>query len=155
MGVTQAASAKLVADLETEVFQPARNRSRRHLPDGVSVERGRIEVRFDGAEDALARLYTLGMWRQDYFGQGSRGWSRLHEKGGKRHDVPAHHRAAAALDAYVAAGALEEPKAALFQTVDPAGRRLTGRALDSATRAGDGQASGAYVIGIHTRSSFA
>ena len=30
-----------------------------NLPDGVSVERGRIEVRFDGAEDALVRLYTL------------------------------------------------------------------------------------------------
>ena len=30
-----------------------------NLPDGVSIERGRIEVRFDGAEDALARLYTL------------------------------------------------------------------------------------------------
>ena len=44
---------------------------------------------------------VLGMRRQDYFGQGSRGWLRLHEKGGKRHDVPAHHRAAAALDAYV------------------------------------------------------
>ena len=73
---------------------------------------------------------VLGMRRQDYFGQGSRGWLRLHEKGGKRHDVPAHHRAAAALDAYVEAGVLEEPKAALFQTVDPAGRRLTGRALD-------------------------
>ena len=73
---------------------------------------------------------VLGMRRQDYFGQGSRGWVRLHEKGGKRHDVPAHHRAAAALDAYVEAGGLEEPKAALFQTVDPAGRRLTGRALD-------------------------
>ena len=73
---------------------------------------------------------VLGMRRQDYFGQGSRGWLRLHEKGGKRHDVPAHHRAAAALDAYVEAGGLEEPKAALFQTVDPAGRRLTGRALD-------------------------
>ena len=41
---------------------------------------------------------VLGMRRQDYFGQGSRGWLRLHEKGGKRHDVPAHHRAAAALD---------------------------------------------------------
>ena len=73
---------------------------------------------------------VLGMRRQDYFGQGSRGWLRLHEKGGKRHDVPAHHRAAAALDAYVEAGGLEEPKVALFQTVDPAGRRLTGRALD-------------------------
>ena len=73
---------------------------------------------------------VLGMRRQDYFGQGSRGWLRLHEKGGKRHDVPAHHRAAAALDAYVEAGGLEEPKAALFQTVDPAGRWLTGRPLD-------------------------
>ena len=73
---------------------------------------------------------VLGMRRQDYFGQGSRGWLRLHEKGGKRHDVPAHHRAAAALDAYVEAAGLEEPKVALFQTVDPAGRRLTGRTLD-------------------------
>ena len=73
---------------------------------------------------------VLGMRRQDYFGQGSRGWLRLHEKGGKRHDVPAHHRAAAALDAYVEAGGLAEPKAPLFQSVDPAGRRLTGRALD-------------------------
>ena len=53
-----------------------------------------------------------------------------HEKGGKRHDVPAHHRATAALDAYVEAGELEEPKAALFQTVDPAGRQLTGRVLE-------------------------
>ena len=73
---------------------------------------------------------VLGMRRQDYFGQGSRGWLRLHEKGGKRHDVPAHHRAAAALDAYVEAAGLEEPKVALFQTMDPSGRRLTGRALD-------------------------
>ena len=73
---------------------------------------------------------VLGMRRQDYFGQGSRGWLRLHEKGGKRHDVPAHHRAAAALDAYVEAGGLDEPKAPLFQSMDPAGRRLTGRALE-------------------------
>ena len=73
---------------------------------------------------------VLGMRRQDYFGQGNRGWLRLHEKGGKRHDVPAHHRAAAALDAYVEAGGIEEPKAALFQSVDPAGRCLSGRALE-------------------------
>ena len=79
---------------------------------------------------SFARVSAVrGMRRQDYFGQGSRGWLRLHEKGGKRHDVPVHHRAAAALDAYVEAGGLEKPKVALFQTVDPAGRRLTGRAL--------------------------
>ena len=35
---------------------------------------------------------AVGMRRQDYFRQGTRGWLRLHEKGGKRHDVPAHHR---------------------------------------------------------------
>ena len=69
---------------------------------------------------------VLGMRRQDYFGQ-SRGWLRLHEKGGKRHDVPAHHPAAAALDAYVAAAGLEEPKAALFQSADPPrGTRVAG-----------------------------
>ena len=32
-----------------------------NLPHGASVERGRIEVRFDGAEDALARLDTLAL----------------------------------------------------------------------------------------------
>ena len=51
---------------------------------------------------SFARVSAVpGMRRQDYFLQGSRGWLRLHEKGGKRHDVPAHHRAAEALDAYL------------------------------------------------------
>ena len=69
------------------------------------------------------------MRRQNYFRQESRGWLRLHEKGGKRHDVPAHHRAAEALDDYLELAGLDEAKAALFESVDPAGRRLTGRAL--------------------------
>ena len=30
-----------------------------NLPDGVSVERGRIEVRFDGAKNAVEQLYSL------------------------------------------------------------------------------------------------
>ena len=72
---------------------------------------------------------VLGMRWGDYFQQGSRGWLRLHEKGGKRHDVPAHHRAAEALDAYLGAGGLEDGREALFQSVDRAGERLTGRAL--------------------------
>ena len=72
---------------------------------------------------------VVAMRRADYFRQESRGWLRLHEKGGKRHDVPAHHRAAETLDDYLEAGELDEAKAPLFQSVDPAGRRLTGRAL--------------------------
>ena len=72
---------------------------------------------------------VVAMRRQDYFRQESRGWLRLHEKGGKRHDVPAHHRAAEALDHYLEAGGLDEAKALLFQSIDPAARRLTGSAL--------------------------
>jgi integrase/recombinase XerD len=71
---------------------------------------------------------VVGMRRQDSFPQGKRWWLRLHEKGGKRHAVPAHHLAEAYLDGYLAAGALADPKAPLFQSVDQA-RRLTGRAL--------------------------
>ena len=33
----------------------------------------------------------------DYFQQGRRSWLRLHEKGGKRHEVPCHH----SLDEYL------------------------------------------------------
>ena len=79
---------------------------------------------------SFARVSAVsGMRRQDYFRQEGRGWLRLHEKGGKRHDVPAHHRAAEALDDYLEAAGPGDATAALFQSVDPAGRRLTGRAL--------------------------
>ena len=73
---------------------------------------------------------AVGMRRQDYFRQGTRGGLRLHEKGGKRHDVPAHHRAEEAVEAYLAAaaGGIEDVKAPLFQSVDRAGR-LSGRPL--------------------------
>ena len=71
---------------------------------------------------------VVGMQRQDYFPQGPRGWLRLHEKGGKRHDVPAHHRAEDALAAYLDAAAIEDPKVPLFQSVDRA-RRLTGQPM--------------------------
>ena len=52
---------------------------------------------------SFARVSTVSaMRRKDYFRQEGRGWLRLHEKGGQRHDVPAHHRAAEALDDYLA-----------------------------------------------------
>ena len=56
--------------------------------------------------------------------------------GGKRHDVPAHHRAEEAVEAYLAAaGGIEDVKAPLFQSVDRAGR-LSGAAARAPGRAG-------------------
>lgn len=46
---------------------------------------------------------VVGMSLEDYFQEGKRWWFRLHEKGGKRHEVPAHHNAEAYMDAYLAA----------------------------------------------------
>ena len=36
---------------------------------------------------------VIGMNVEDYYQQGKRWWLRLHEKGGKFHQVPAHHNA--------------------------------------------------------------
>jgi integrase/recombinase XerD len=50
---------------------------------------------------------------------GHRWWIRLHEKGGKRHEVPAHHNAQEYVHAYLdAAGIREEKKSPLFRSVD-------------------------------------
>jgi site-specific recombinase XerC len=44
---------------------------------------------------------VVSMRVEDYFPQGKRWWVRLHEKGGKRHEMPAHHNLEAYLDAYL------------------------------------------------------
>lgn len=46
---------------------------------------------------------VLQMNVADYFTQGRRGWVRLHEKGGKEHEAPCHHKLEAYLDEYIAA----------------------------------------------------
>ena len=47
---------------------------------------------------------------EDYYQQGKRWWLRLHEKGGKFHQVPAHHNAEVYLDAYLEAAGIGEEK---------------------------------------------
>ena len=47
---------------------------------------------------------------EDYYRQGKRWWLRLHEKGGKFHQVPAHHNAEAYLDAYLEAAGIGNEK---------------------------------------------
>ncbi|NQV26523.1 MAG: tyrosine-type recombinase/integrase [Rhodopirellula sp.] len=75
---------------------------------------------------------TIGMNVEDCFSQGRRMWFRLHEKGGKLHDVPAHHNAEDYIDAYLtAAGISNETKSPLFRTVSRY-RTLTPRRMHRA-----------------------
>jgi site-specific recombinase XerD len=74
---------------------------------------------------------VVGMNVEDYYEEGKRHWFRLHEKGGKRHEVPVHHKAQEYLEAYLAvAGITKEPKSPLFRTIDPHGQ-LTERRLQA------------------------
>ena len=127
----------------TPVLTPAEARKLLEHIDTGTLAGLRDRALFSVMLYSFARVSAvLGMRRQDYFQQGSRGWLRLHEKGGKRHDVPAHHRAAEALDAYLEAAGLEDGRDALFQSVDRAGDRADGAAALAAGGAGHDQAAG-------------
>ena len=127
----------------TPVLTPAEARKLLEHIDTGTLAGLRDRALFSVMLYSFARVSAvLGMRRQDYFQQGSRGWLRLHEKGGKRHDVPAHHRAAEALDAYLEAAGLEERGGGAVSERGPNGRRLTGRTVDAAGGAGHDQASG-------------
>ena len=60
---------------------------------------------------------VVSMSVDDYYQIGKRSWIRLHEKGGKFHEVPAHHKAQEFLDGYLAAaGIAPDSDAPLFRT---------------------------------------
>lgn len=61
---------------------------------------------------------AVSMRVDDFFSQGKTWFFRLHEKGGKRNDVIAHHKAESYLDAYLdAAGIRGEGKSPLFRSI--------------------------------------
>jgi site-specific recombinase XerC len=73
---------------------------------------------------------VVNMRVEDYYRNGKRWWFRLHEKGGKFHEVPAHHKAEAYLDSYVeAAGISDTLKSPLFRSTRGRSRRLTNRPM--------------------------
>jgi hypothetical protein len=90
---------------------------------------------------ALARVGAVVAMRvDDYYPQGKRWWVRLHEKGGKRHEMPAHHTLEAYLDAYIdAAGLRGDGKSPLFRSAVGRTGALTAAAMNrvDAWRMGD------------------
>jgi site-specific recombinase XerD len=80
---------------------------------------------------SFARVSAIVNMRvRDYYPQGKRYWIRLHEKGGKFHEVPVHHTAEIYLDEYIgAAGIIEDKSKPLFSTTRGRSRELTARAM--------------------------
>jgi integrase/recombinase XerD len=80
---------------------------------------------------SFARVSAIVHMRvRDYYPQGKRYWIRLHEKGGKFHEVPVHHTAESYLDEYIeAAGISEEKSKPLFRSTRGRSRELTPRAV--------------------------
>ncbi len=93
------------------------------LPDGSVAERPSVVGLRDRALIGVmiysfARIgAVVGMKVEDYYPGGKRWWVGLHEKGGKRHEMQAHHKLEAFLDEYIAAaGIREEDKTPLFRS---------------------------------------
>jgi site-specific recombinase XerD len=72
---------------------------------------------------------AIGMKVGDYFQHRKRWWLRLHEKGGKRHEVPCHPRLEEYLNAWLtAAGIPRDKKGPLFRSMGK-GDRLSERPM--------------------------
>ena len=77
---------------------------------------------------------AVGMKVEDVYVQKRRLWVRLHEKGGKRHEMPCHH----SLERYLAdymehAEMASVPQAWLFQTIGRGTGRLSGNPMPQAS----------------------
>jgi site-specific recombinase XerD len=71
---------------------------------------------------------AVNMEVRDVYVQNRRLWVRLHEKGGKLHEMPCHHTLEAYLDDYIeSAGLREMPRGHLFRTIS----RGTGKLSES------------------------
>jgi integrase len=76
---------------------------------------------------------ALAMKVEDVYVQNRRLWVRLHEKGGKRHEMPCHHNLEAYLHAYIDGCKLAtDPKGALFRTIGRGTDELTATPLPQA-----------------------
>lgn len=93
---------------------------------------------------------ALAMRVEDVFVQNRRLWVRLHEKGGKRHEMPCHHNLEAYLEGYLdGCGLREQKRGPLFRTIARGTKRLSNSPLPQAN-AFQMVRRRAAAAGIHT-----
>ncbi|WMS45371.1 tyrosine-type recombinase/integrase (plasmid) [Acuticoccus sp. MNP-M23] len=142
---------------KTPVLEPA---EARQLLDAIDVSKP-VGLR----DRALIGLMVYGFARvgaalslkvEDLYTQNRRLWVRLHEKGGKRHEVPCHHTLEAYFYDYLDRCALwDDPRDHVFRTIDRNTKTLSDRPLAQANawemiRRRARQAGIATPIGNHT-----
>lgn len=107
--------------------------STRQLLDSIerNTDIGRRDRALIGAMTyTFARIGAVVQMKvDDYFYQGHRVWVRLHEKGGKEHEMPVHHALQDLLEDYLTQAGLKGTSAPLFQSVAGRSGKLTGNAM--------------------------
>lgn len=114
----------------------------RTLLDSIIIHR-HASPRLGGLRDrAIIALLTytfsrvgaaVAMRVEDVYTQSRRTWVRLHEKGGKRHEMPCHHKLETFLEEYIAAaGIADDLKGWLFRTTEGQSGILTDRPMRQA-----------------------
>jgi site-specific recombinase XerD len=138
----------------------------RTLLDSIAIDHRPDCPRIVGLRDrAMIALLTYTFSRvgaavkmrvEDVYTQSRRTWVRLHEKGGKRHEMPCHHKLETFLEEYIAAaGIADDPKGWLFRTTQGNSGYLTDRPMrqDDVYRMIGRRAADAGIktkIGCHT-----
>ena len=119
---------------KTPVLDPAEARQLIDAIDTTTVIGLRDRALIGLMVYSFARIgVAIGMRVEDVYSQNQRLWVRLHEKGGKQHDMPCHHNLQTYLHQYIeGAGLADDPKAVLFQTYSRATGQLTGNPLPQA-----------------------
>jgi len=76
---------------------------------------------------------VIKMRVEDFYVQGRRAWVRLHEKGGKRHEMPCHHNLEHYLDAYIESAHIgTDAKGYLFRTAQGRTKQLSEKPMTQA-----------------------
>lgn len=121
----------LTAD-ETRTLLDSIITSHQHASPRISSLRDRALIAL--LTYTFARVGAAASMRvEDVYTQGRRTWVRLHEKGGKRHEMPCHHKLEIFLEEYLAAAGIEdEPKGWLFRTIQGKSGILTERPMSQA-----------------------
>ena len=119
---------------KTPVLDPA---EARQLIDAIDVSKP-VGLRDRALIGLMAFSFSrigaaTAMKVEDVFVQNRRLWVRLHEKGGKRHEMPCHHALEEYLHAYIdGCGLGDDPKGPLFRTIERGRGVLTATPLPQA-----------------------